>query len=739
LTQAPADTPNLVPPFAMDGLTSSPSPSGVGWTCQGWDGYHEVELPNAVDGSANRDAVGSPSSSSVSRPRSDGGGGVALLCRGHLRSFDPAKGFGFLACDTVRGGDVFLHANAVVGDLPPACGSIGGTGNQNYSNASGSVMEFRVEWRNGRPRALDARLVDESAEQAAGPLSVPGRAATTAARAAGEDVEGSGQQLPQPLERLSRTLVALLRHRATQEGIDLRNDGFARLADVLAVPQAQRAAMETLAGEAERLEAESFFAGQRGVEENIPAALLTAVREVVSCSTSRGQPRFELTEEIREGDGACEFWIRATHKHSLRSVYVSYKAPPSVPTAPSAAPLLQADAAAYEPSAWQETADSSAEVGQQSSSPNWAELLGDDRQSRSSVMSHSTPVAALAAPTPRPRTPAAVPSTALATVAAATGAAAQAAPPRTVPPRVVAPRTWDSVAVKWPPAPHQAGTSPIAEPTESPAASGGNAPEAQPSATNWAELLGDDRQSSRLAASRHTGLVTSRAPPPLPSCSTGAAAASEKAPSADTSMAQCSAQPPSIGVPRKVPPRVIPPRIVSAPAADLDVSAAVCEKRVPVYVPPRIQTSSTCSTECNEQWHRGRVKSFFPEKGFGFVTCDIVQVDVFLPANVMEGPPLPKVVAAPGAEPAGPLVDFTLEWKGGRPRVGKVRLAPEQEQEVNGENNAATPTWPASKACLDVDADRWDTLSILLKQLLMVMPDDAPIAVRDYLSRFAQK
>mmetsp|Transcript_114977 Transcript_114977/g.199345 ORF Transcript_114977/g.199345 Transcript_114977/m.199345 type:complete len:816 (+) Transcript_114977:60-2507(+) len=227
-------------------------------------------------------------------------------CRGQLRAFFPEKGYGFVKSDAVSTGDVWFHADYILGPHPEKLFAQPGT------DASGPMMEFDLTWKNGRPRALNLSVVCQIEEehvraedQAAPRLAEDTGNATAAWSTACQD----GGQMSPAVERLSRALAALLRHHAERDGLCIRSDGFAKLDEALSVNRLQDIIEQVAPGSAEALNT-SGWGGP------ISPELLESVREIVAKSLNKGVPRFELW------DCGEEVWIRATHKHTLRNIEV---------------------------------------------------------------------------------------------------------------------------------------------------------------------------------------------------------------------------------------------------------------------------------------------------------------------------------------------------------------------------------------------------------------------------------
>eukprot|EP00450_Noctiluca_scintillans_P014961 CAMPEP_0194531884 /NCGR_PEP_ID=MMETSP0253-20130528/69266_1 /TAXON_ID=2966 /ORGANISM="Noctiluca scintillans" /LENGTH=372 /DNA_ID=CAMNT_0039377271 /DNA_START=42 /DNA_END=1160 /DNA_ORIENTATION=- len=109
------------------------------------------------------------------------------------------------------------------------------------------------------------------------------------------------EALPEHLDSMSRSLAAVLRHRAQELGLRMRTDGSVLLSDVLGT--------KLLAPHVESLSPGSSKALSA---HEVPASLLEAVETIVCTSVSGIRPRFELDK-----NSPTEMWIRATTKMSM--------------------------------------------------------------------------------------------------------------------------------------------------------------------------------------------------------------------------------------------------------------------------------------------------------------------------------------------------------------------------------------------------------------------------------------
>lgn len=144
--------------------------------------------------------------------------------------------------------------------------------------------------------------VEEAATPLRGVRASPAGMAPALAAAPLED------KLPPSLERLSRQFASVLRHRAPDADISVRGDGFAKLSQVLSTGGVRQSLEDAAPG------ASAALANSSGA---VPAEIMGVVKRLVAGSFTRGFPRFELWEDNQQ-----DWWIRATHKHSLAHVQV---------------------------------------------------------------------------------------------------------------------------------------------------------------------------------------------------------------------------------------------------------------------------------------------------------------------------------------------------------------------------------------------------------------------------------
>jgi len=215
--------------------------------------------------------------------------------RGRIRAFRPEKGYGFISRD--GDADVFVHADAFGAPelQPEKC--IGSSD----TPAQGQEVEFTIDLRSQRPRAIDARIIgealsqprmDEGGYQKRQAMSAPscGDSRQALSRGAGEQPEARCEQY----EVLANALAEVLAHTETLEYV--RHDNFTLLNEVLSM-------------KAVRLEVEALGLGRatdlEGMKKPPLPSALKAVREITNSFAEAGCPRFELWEE----EGA-DGWIR---------------------------------------------------------------------------------------------------------------------------------------------------------------------------------------------------------------------------------------------------------------------------------------------------------------------------------------------------------------------------------------------------------------------------------------------
>uniref|UniRef100_A0A7S4W8H7 2'-phosphotransferase n=1 Tax=Alexandrium monilatum TaxID=311494 RepID=A0A7S4W8H7_9DINO len=191
-------------------------------------------------------------------------------------------------------------------------------------SAAGGLF-FTRHWWEQAPAHKPVRKDAEGGGAACGPVKKDAEGGGAACRPVKKDAEGGGEDeeyLPAPILRLSKNFASLLRHRAADEGLCVRSDGFAKLDEVLSLGCMQRV-LEHVAPES------AGPLNTQGAGGPIDEALLGMVHEMVSTSLSKGRPRFELWEG-GDADGSSDVWIRATHRHSL--AHVTEVPPPETAT-----------------------------------------------------------------------------------------------------------------------------------------------------------------------------------------------------------------------------------------------------------------------------------------------------------------------------------------------------------------------------------------------------------------------
>jgi len=194
---------------------------------------------------------------------------------------------------------------------------------------------------------------------------------TSDAQKGAQDGGDDEEYLPPPILRLSKNLASLLRHRASDEGLNVRTDGFAKLDEVLSLNCMQ------------------FVLEHVSPGGRTPEVLLRLIREMVSTSHSKGRPRFELWEGTGT-DGGTEVWIRAMHKHSLAHVAVPGGTPAEDPASENAKEEGCSAKATEEEEEPEPSLDrvsnrnAPAQEPAVSNGMQWKQTLGDDRQCRPS-------------------------------------------------------------------------------------------------------------------------------------------------------------------------------------------------------------------------------------------------------------------------------------------------------------------------------------------------------------------
>lgn len=264
----------------------------------------------------------------------------------------------------------------------------------------------------------------------------------------------------------------------------------------------------------------------------------------------------------------------------------------------------------------------------------------------------------------------------------------------------------------------------------------GRAPEAaQGDAAKWLELLGDDRCRKPVQAGPG-GAGEQRAAVPAPAAATqprsspqeavrawpGAAAAPVREQHAPTPTATQQAAEPH----------------ASAAGAQASLAGNAARRGASAHSLPKTPRAVQGGAKVPLTRCTGQIRSFDPEKGFGFIVSAALDKDIFLPLTSIAGDRPEKLNGKPGEAPTGPLVEFDLELKpDGRPRAVNVAVtgpgapadAPEElaaqlhaEGKENGDSNT-TDEFPLPE-------EKRQELANLLK----LLPADAPARVREYLS-----
>lgn len=136
----------------------------------------------------------------------------------------------------------------------------------------------------------------------------------------------------------------------------------------------------------------------------------------------------------------------------------------------------------------------------------------------------------------------------------------------------------------------------------------------------------------------------------------------------------------------------------------------------------------------------GRIRSFNPEKGFGFIVCDSVEGDVFLNANAIVGEHPPKCIGYPNNPAMGPEMRFDLELRGGKPRAINASLVGEASTETTQtpQKSEASESVTESMAMSRTEEDHFEYEEMRPQDILKMLPHDAPDCVWKYLQALAQ-
>jgi len=128
---------------------------------------------------------------------------------------------------------------------------------------------------------------------------------------------------------------------------------------------------------------------------------------------------------------------------------------------------------------------------------------------------------------------------------------------------------------------------------------------------------------------------------------------------------------------------------------------------------------------------QGRIKTYDPSTGYGFVVSEAFEKDIFLQRNNIIGEPPGKVTSL------GPAVEFDLEVRGGRPRAVNARV----EQLATGVDAVDALHDEGSPQPAQSTLGRWESstsTSAELAGLIKVLPHDAPPEVMAYLTSLVQ-
>eukprot|EP00435_Cladocopium_sp_Y103_P001242 s639_g1.t1 len=116
-----------------------------------------------------------------------------------------------------------------------------------------------------------------------------------------------------------------------------------------------------------------------------------------------------------------------------------------------------------------------------------------------------------------------------------------------------------------------------------------------------------------------------------------------------------------------------PPQAPVSPSSPAEV--------VPPPPPPMAESGTGARNPRNEeiaaapeQVKKGRLRSFLLEKGFGFISLEDVEVDVFVHVSTFEGQKPNDFPGLPGLPPVGQEVEFTVSEGHARPRAAWARI-----------------------------------------------------------------
>lgn len=121
----------------------------------------------------------------------------------------------------------------------------------------------------------------------------------------------------------------------------------------------------------------------------------------------------------------------------------------------------------------------------------------------------------------------------------------------------------------------------------------------------------------------------------------------------------------------------------------------------------------------------GRLLSYNHEKKYGFVRVPGIDHDVFLHFACIEGQCPAECTTRKGELPVGPDVELCIDYKNGKARASRARLLATSDECSN--------TSQRKDVCVEEKSVRKIQPALTLQDVLKLLPADAPPAVREYL------
>jgi cold shock CspA family protein len=133
----------------------------------------------------------------------------------------------------------------------------------------------------------------------------------------------------------------------------------------------------------------------------------------------------------------------------------------------------------------------------------------------------------------------------------------------------------------------------------------------------------------------------------------------------------------------------------------------------------------------------GKIRSYSPENGFGFIVCESVQGDVFLSFLSIIGEHPPKVTGYPNSPAMGPEMRFDIEIRNGKPRATNASLVTEASTETTQtpQKSEASESLSDSLMASRIEEEHGEYEDMLPQDILKMLPKDAPDCVWKYLKQ----